>query len=143
MSFIPFIFPKGCELMFIPAAYEERFGPWLWELSQRSRACDNQLFVVAISPAKNPKANYVCYGHSMAVDPCGTIITEAGSGEEIVCTELGRQFLIFSDLNRTYLCFEYYSCYEVRSMKQTLISPTYLQLFPNVEQMEFFMNKNK
>lgn len=93
-------FPKGCELMFIPAAYEERFGPWLWELSQRSRACDNQLFVVAISPAKNPKANYVCYGHSMVVDPCGTIITEAGSGEEIVCTELGRQFLIFSDLNQ-------------------------------------------
>lgn len=80
---------KGCELMFIPAAYEERFGPLLWELNQRARALDNQLFVAAISPAKNERANYVVYGHSMVVDPCGTIIAEAGSGEETIFTEIG------------------------------------------------------
>lgn len=78
--------------MFIPAAYEEKIG-FIWELNQRARALDNQMFVAAISPAKNERANYVCYGHSMIVDPRGTILTEAGQSEEVVFAEIGMNLL--------------------------------------------------
>jgi predicted amidohydrolase len=54
----------------------------------RTRAVDNQLFVVAASPALNPEASYHAWGHSLVVDPWGTVIREGGSGEELIYAEL-------------------------------------------------------
>lgn len=75
--------------MFIPAAYHKNFGPQLWELNQRSRAVDNQLFVAAISPARKENVKYVVYGYSLVVDPFGQVLTKADIGEEIVFWEIG------------------------------------------------------
>lgn len=75
--------------MFIPAACPASIGPRFWDLVHRARAVDNQLFVAAISPARNDNASYVVYGHSMIIDPNGTILTQAGSFEEIVFYEIG------------------------------------------------------
>ena len=44
-------------------------GPAHWELLQRARAIDNQLFVAACSPARNPDASYQAWGHSTVVSP--------------------------------------------------------------------------
>jgi predicted amidohydrolase len=54
----------------------------------RSRAIDNQLFVIAASPAHNPEAGYQAWGHSMVVNPWGTIISQAGIDEEIIFADL-------------------------------------------------------
>ncbi|XP_031633152.1 omega-amidase NIT2-like [Contarinia nasturtii] len=79
---------SACEVLFVPAAYDLCIGPPYWELFHRSRANDNQLFVAAISPARNEKSNYVIYGHSMIIDPTGKILTEAGIREEIIFHEI-------------------------------------------------------
>lgn len=83
---------SGCHLLFGPSAYDVSIGPSFWELTNRARALENQFFVAAISPARNEKHNYVCYGHSMIVDPTGRILAEAGTEEEIVFYEIGRNF---------------------------------------------------
>ena len=44
-------------------------GPAHWELLQRARAIDNQLFVATCSPARNPDASYQAWGHSTVVSP--------------------------------------------------------------------------
>ena len=44
-------------------------GPAHWELLQRARAVDNQLFVATCSPARNPDASYHAWGHSTVVSP--------------------------------------------------------------------------
>lgn len=49
----------GAELLVFPGAFNMTTGPMHWELLQRARALDNQLYVVACSPARNPDAGYV------------------------------------------------------------------------------------
>jgi predicted amidohydrolase len=48
-------------------------GPVHWELLQRARAVDNQLFVAACSPARSPEASYQAWGHSTVVSPWGEV----------------------------------------------------------------------
>lgn len=54
----------------------------------RARAIDNQCYVLAASPARNPGSTYQAWGHSMVVDPWGRIKAEAGIGQEIVMTDI-------------------------------------------------------
>ncbi|MDD3268129.1 MAG: carbon-nitrogen hydrolase family protein [Syntrophomonadaceae bacterium] len=79
---------QGAQILIVPAAFNLTTGPAHWELLMRSRAVDNQVFLAAASPARNPAASYQAWGHSMVVDPWGTIIKEAGIDEEIVLIEL-------------------------------------------------------
>lgn len=40
---------EGCKLLVYPGAFNQTTGPAHWELLQRARAVDNQLYVAAIS----------------------------------------------------------------------------------------------
>lgn len=75
---------EGAELLVIPGAFNMTTGPAHWETLIRSRAIDNQVYVAAASPARDEKASYVAYGHSMIVDPWGKVLAQAGVGEEII-----------------------------------------------------------
>ncbi len=61
-----------------PGAFNLVTGPMHWELLLRCRAVDQQCFVVGVSTATyngNDPLIYKAYGHSMIVDPRGTILT--------------------------------------------------------------------
>lgn len=79
---------KGCEMLVYPAAFNMTTGPMHWELLQRARANDNQLFVATISPSRDTGAGYVAYGHSMVIDPWAKILASAKESEEVVVTDL-------------------------------------------------------
>ena len=44
-------------------AFNTTTGPLHWELLQRARAVDNQLFVASCSPARNPTSSYQVDNH--------------------------------------------------------------------------------
>ena len=79
---------RGARCMFVPAAFNMTTGPAHWELLFRQRAVDNQCFTVGVSPARNAAASYVAYGHSIAVDPWGTVLCQAGAEEASLCVDL-------------------------------------------------------
>lgn len=79
---------EGVQLVVIPAAFNTTTGPAHWEITMRTRAVDNQVYVVAASPARNPETGYAIYGHSMIVDPWGDILAGAGEGEELISAEI-------------------------------------------------------
>ncbi|MEW5953314.1 MAG: carbon-nitrogen hydrolase family protein [Bacillota bacterium] len=79
---------RGVQLLVAPAAFNMTTGPAHWDLVFRGRAVDNQLFVAAASPARDPAAPYVAYGHSMVVDPWGNKLAEAAEGETILTAEI-------------------------------------------------------
>lgn len=79
----------GCEVMFFPSAYSVG-SAGNWDLVFRSRAKDNQLYTVAISPARDLTADYVCWGHSFVADPTGKIVAQAGISEEILLVDMGK-----------------------------------------------------
>ncbi|XP_022163534.1 omega-amidase NIT2-like [Myzus persicae] len=68
---------QGCDLLIYPGAFCTELGPPHWSLLIRFRALENQTFVIAASPARDTKSNYVAWGHSMVVDPWGKIVKEA------------------------------------------------------------------
>jgi len=78
----------GCQLLLYPGAFNMTTGPAHWELLQKGRAVDNQCYVMTVSPARDTAADYIAYGHSMAVDPWGCVVAEAAEHEEIVYAEV-------------------------------------------------------
>ncbi|XP_030369836.1 omega-amidase NIT2-like [Scaptodrosophila lebanonensis] len=78
----------GCSMLVYPSAFCICQGPMHWELLQRARATDNQLFVVTCSPARNNMSGYVAYGHSMIVDPWARVQREAGEGPELIVEQI-------------------------------------------------------
>lgn len=78
----------GCDMLLYPAAFNMTTGPLHWEILQRGRANDLQLFVGTISPARVEGAGYVAYGHSMVVDPWGKVVASAQEGEETIVSDL-------------------------------------------------------
>lgn len=100
-EFIKIYRKLGCELLFVPAAYDILGGDkyslhYYWEIVHKARAFDNQMFVAAISGARNEKIkDYVLYGHTMLIDPQGKVLKEAGVNEEILYHEIGMHWIIY------------------------------------------------
>lgn len=96
----------GCDMLIYPAAFNMTTGPMHWELLQRARANDLQLYVSMISPARDVNADYVAWGHSMVVDSWAKIVAEAQSDEEIIYADIGRcfLFLFYLELFNKWLC---------------------------------------
>ncbi|XP_013922522.1 PREDICTED: omega-amidase NIT2 [Thamnophis sirtalis] len=79
---------KGCKLLVYPGAFNLTTGPAHWELLQRGRAVDNQVYVATASPARDETGSYVAWGHSTVVNPWGEVIAKAGTEETIVYAEI-------------------------------------------------------
>lgn len=78
----------GVEILLVPAAFAVKTGAAHWSMLLRSRAVENQMFVVAASPARDQDAAFQAYGHSMMVDPWGDVLVEAGEDETIIHADL-------------------------------------------------------
>ncbi|XP_026727633.1 omega-amidase NIT2-like isoform X2 [Trichoplusia ni] len=64
----------GCSMLLYPGAFNLTTGPLHWELLARARANDLQLWVALVSPARDVKAKYVAWGHSLVVNPWGKVM---------------------------------------------------------------------
>ena len=79
---------RGARCIFVPAAFNMTTGPAHWDLLFRQRAVDNQCYTVGVSPARDETAGYVAYGHSIAVDPWGSVLCRAEAGESTLYADL-------------------------------------------------------
>ncbi|MCO1600708.1 carbon-nitrogen hydrolase family protein [Desulfosporosinus nitroreducens] len=79
---------EGALLVIVPAAFNMTTGPAHWELLFRSRALDNQIFMLGTSPARNSEASYVAYGHSIAVNPWGQILAQLDEKPGVLIVDL-------------------------------------------------------
>ncbi|KAI0003326.1 carbon-nitrogen hydrolase [Russula compacta] len=79
---------QGCHVLIYPGAFNLTTGPLHWELLQRARAVDNQVYFSMCSPARESTAGYQAWGHSLVVDPMGSKLIEAEDGEAILHTRI-------------------------------------------------------
>ncbi|XP_077495346.1 omega-amidase NIT2-like [Amblyomma americanum] len=84
---------RGCTLLVYPSAFNMTTGPLHWELLQRIRAVDNQVYVATTSPATDKRAPVVAWGHSMLVDPMGQVVASAGHDERAVIADVDLDYL--------------------------------------------------
>jgi len=80
---------KGARILVYPGAFNMVTGPAHWELLQRARAVDNQVYVLSCSPARDENSGgYVAWGHSSVITPWAEVIATCDGPEAIVTAEL-------------------------------------------------------
>lgn len=79
---------KDCFALIYPGAFNTTTGPLHWKLQGQARAMDNQVYVALCSPARDEKAGYQAWGHSLVCDPMAEVLVEAGEKEETVYAKL-------------------------------------------------------
>lgn len=82
----------GARIVFVPAAFNMTTGPAHWELSFRTRALDNQIYMVGCAPARDVSAGYISWGHSIVTDPWGRVIDMLDEKEGILLAELDMDY---------------------------------------------------
>ncbi|KAL1830690.1 hypothetical protein DCAR_0100626 [Daucus carota subsp. sativus] len=91
---------RGAHLICYPGAFNMTTGPLHWELLQRARAADNQLYVATCSPARDAGSGYVAWGHSTLVGPFGEVLATTEHDEAVIISEIDYSQI---DLRRTNL----------------------------------------
>jgi predicted amidohydrolase len=76
----------GAEVVLMPAAWPAKRVQH-WRLLSQARAVENQCYVVACNTG-GTHAGVPMGGHSMVVDPWGTVLAEAGDGEEVLVVDV-------------------------------------------------------
>jgi predicted amidohydrolase len=81
----------GAQVIAVPSAFTLQTGKEHWEVLLRARAIENQCYILAPGQegvyyeADEPLFNY---GHSMIVEPWGTVVARRGLGNGIVTSRL-------------------------------------------------------
>lgn len=79
---------KGAKAVVVPASFNRTTGPAHWELLMRSRALDQQMYVLGCAAAGDLAGSYNGWGHSIAVTPWGSIMEELGEGPGMLIADL-------------------------------------------------------
>lgn len=83
----------GAEILVVPAAFTLHTGRDHWHVLLRARAIESQAWLVAAAQwGKHPKGR-TTYGHSLIVDPWGTVVAEASDRVGIVTADVDRELL--------------------------------------------------
>lgn len=83
----------GAELLLVPSAFTHETGTAHWEVLLRARAIESQCFVIAPAQDGHHAPGRRSFGHSMIVDPWGTVVACASGGERVVLARLDPQVL--------------------------------------------------
>ena len=68
----------GAELLMIPAAFTAFTGKDHWQVLLQARAIENTAYVLAPAQTGSDGARRFSHGHSMVIDPWGTVLADAG-----------------------------------------------------------------
>ena len=78
----------GARMAVVPAAFTLHTGRDHWHVLLRARAIENLLYVIAPAQQGRHEGNRLTFGHSLVVEPWGTVIADAPDGEGLAVAEL-------------------------------------------------------
>jgi predicted amidohydrolase len=83
----------GAEVLLVPAAFTLHTGKDHWNVLLRARAIEAQCWVVAAAQWGRHPGGRTTYGHSMVVDPWGTVVAECSDRSDVIVADLDRAYL--------------------------------------------------
>ena len=83
---------SGMEVLAIPSAFTAITGKAHWETLVRARAIENLAYVVAAAQGGYHLNGRETHGHSMVVDPWGTVLAQVPRGTGCVCCAVDDDF---------------------------------------------------
>lgn len=79
---------RGAQIVIVPSAFTAHTGAAHWHILLRARAIENQCFVVAPGQVGRHNEKRESYGHSLIIDPWGTILAEQAEGTGVAAAEI-------------------------------------------------------
>lgn len=79
---------EGAAFLSIPAAFAESTGEAHWHVLLRARAIESGCFVFAPATCGIHLGNLATYGHSLIVDPWGTVLADGGRIQGVVTADI-------------------------------------------------------
>lgn len=83
----------GASVVCMPSAFTFATGAHHWEALLRARAIENQVYVIAPNQHGRGGSGIVNYGHSMIVDPWGTVVARAPEGDAVVLADIDLDYV--------------------------------------------------
>ena len=84
---------RGAQVLLIPSAFTAKTGASHWETLLRTRAIENQSYVIAAAQCGQSDEGVLNFGHSMVVDPWGDIIAQASDQPGYILCEMDLEYL--------------------------------------------------
>ncbi len=84
---------QGAELFALPAAFTAVTGRAHWEVLLRARAIENLAYVIAGAQGGFHVGGRETWGHSMVIDPWGTVLARQERGNGVAIADIDRDFL--------------------------------------------------
>jgi nitrilase len=100
---------RGVEIIALPAAFTAITGKAHWETLVRARAIENLSYVVAAAQGGFHLSGRETYGHSMIVDPWGSVLAQVPRGPGSVSVKIDIDFL--SNTRRNFPCIDHRKLY--------------------------------
>ena len=79
---------SGAQIVTVPSAFTAFTGEAHWKVLLRARAVENQVFILAPNQVGTSVTGIRFHGHSLVVDPWGTVLAEGAEDEELVSVEI-------------------------------------------------------
>ncbi len=84
---------KGAELIVLPSAFTVPTGKAHWDILIRARAIENQVYMIAAAQTGVHANQRKTYGHSMIVNPWGSVSAVLKDDRGVVCADIDLKFL--------------------------------------------------
>jgi predicted amidohydrolase len=95
----------GAVIVCVPSAFTFPTGAAHWEVLLRARAIENQVYVIAPNQIGRSPSGVTDYGHSLIVDPWGTVVARAANDEGVIVAEINLDYL--ARVRRELPCLEH------------------------------------
>ncbi len=82
---------QGAEILVLPAAFTYNTGKAHWKALLRSRAIENQCYLLAAGQTGSHAGGRKTWGHSMIIDPWGKVLAKLAKGEGFIVADIDRQ----------------------------------------------------
>lgn len=85
----------GCDMMIYTTAYPKMLGEMFTDMLTKTRAADNQMFVMTISQARMvDQMKDMLYGHSLIVDGYGKVLKRLNDKEDMLYLDIGKMHIV-------------------------------------------------
>ena len=84
---------NAVDILTYPSAFTVHTGSAHWEVLLRARAIENQCYVIAAAQTGTHNAKRSSYGHSMIVNPWGSVIAHCSEGESVSSAYIDLEYL--------------------------------------------------
>ncbi|CRK91407.1 CLUMA_CG005080, isoform A [Clunio marinus] len=104
----------GAQIITYPSAFSVSTGKAHWDILNRSRAIENQCFVISAAQFGKHNEKRSSYGHAIAVSPWGDVLAECSEELEVQFVEIDLEKI--SKVERNMPCFKHRR-YDIYSME--------------------------